>query len=379
MKKYNRKKRDRDVRDRISSLRKSRCDGFFRISKKIKENNKRCRKLISRAKGLGVRVSYVRNDGVIVFLPAVMNFSSTYETTALCIKLIRTLVEIGGKAKSGLRLVRVDFSDLKKISTSASLVLTAEISRWDDSIRRRLKPLVESWDQNIFEHFYNLGFFDLFENKSGLPDISKNDKKKTLSVVRYIKGLCGDGSKIRCFKQRLVEIIGSEIEKWTFLVCGLDEAITNVSHHAYPATFYVADENKCWYLSSGFCSESRELKVVFYDQGVGIQNTLPSSGIYEKVVSFLADINASLMRRKKDEVMLKAAMVVDRTSTGDEDRGKGLQDLLEFIKHRGDGYLSVLSGHALYKYSMSGGVEETKSASFKTEMQGTLLIWCVRL
>ncbi|MGC6744878.1 hypothetical protein ACP0HM_10080 [Escherichia coli] len=49
--------------------------------------------------------------------------------------------------------------------------------------------------------------------------------------------------------------------------------------------------------------------------------------------------------------MLKAAVEIKRSSTGEEDRGKGLQDLLEFIKQRGEGYLSIMSGKGLYKYS----------------------------
>lgn len=58
-----------------------------------------------------------------------------------------------------------------------------------------------------------------------------------------------------------------------------------------------------------------------------------------------------LAERKRDEQLLKAAVEIKRSSTGEEDRGKGLQDLLEFIKQRGEGYLSIMSGKGLYKYS----------------------------
>lgn len=72
-------------------------------------------------------------------------------------------------------------------------------------------------------------------------------------------------------------------------------------------------------------------------------------------------------------------MELDRTSTKKSDRGKGLQDMLEFIRQRGDGYLSILSLRGLYKLSVSNGKEVVKSEHFDNPIYGTLIIWCVTL
>ncbi|PKQ39191.1 hypothetical protein CXP40_21990 [Pseudomonas sp. YY-1] len=80
-----------------------------------------------------------------------------------------------------------------------------------------------------------------------------------------------------------------------------------------------------------------------------------------------------------DETLLSAAMEMDRTSTGENDRGKGLQDLLEFIRQRKEGYLTVISRHGLYRLLIREGKEIVKKHSFRTPLKGTLIIWNVSL
>lgn len=158
---------------------------------------------------------------------------------------------------------------------------------------------------------------------------------------------------------------------------GLTEAVTNVTHHAYPDEGKFSRRDKNWYLSGSFDEKQKVLKIVFYDQGIGIPKSLPASKVWEKALVILSKI--PIIDRKKDEVLLKAAVEMDRTSTGTNDRGKGLQDLLEFVKQRDNGYLSIISHKGLYKYSMKRGREKVKSVSFERSLLGTLIIWNVVL
>lgn len=158
---------------------------------------------------------------------------------------------------------------------------------------------------------------------------------------------------------------------------GLTEAITNVSHHAYPDSEGYSTEDKNWYLTGSYNNETKELKIVFYDQGIGIPKSLPASEVWEKVLSVLSRL--PVVERKRDEVLLKAAVELERTSTKESDRGKGLQDLLEFIRQRKNGYLSILSLKGLFKYSMSDGKEEIKTEHFDKPVSGTLIIWSAEL
>lgn len=326
----------------------------------------------------GVDFNLNKKGHIILYLPEIMNLNENYNSTILTLSVIRKFSEKNKTIKQKYRLKSVNFDNLKSISTSAALVLTAELSKWDDAIRQRLRPATEKWDSVIYEKFYDIGFFDLFKNNEKTkPKKNKKQIHSDVKVVKYIKGKCGDSKKTRILKEELYKIVGKDIEKWHFLRSGLDEAITNVTHHAYPDLQGFHELDKNWYLTGSYNEKSGELKIVFYDQGVGIPKSLPASDIWEKILVFLTKF--SMLKNRADEVLLKAAVELDRTSTGQSDRGKGLQDLLEFIRHRKNGYLSILSLKGLFKYSMVDGIEYKKSEHFDYPICGTLIIWSVNL
>ena len=335
--------------------------------------------------GLHYKLSKSRKKGLIIYLPKVMDFKDNYETTIQHLTVISKLVELIKKNK-GRRLPRgaynlgsVNFDNLCSISTPAALVLTAEISSWDDSIRNKLTPKVKRWNDDIYSQLSDLGFFDLFNNKPMIKPCTEEHPCSDKRLVRYKKGKCGIKGKTKELKNELRAIVGDNVNKWTFLHTGLGEAITNVSHHAYPDGFESRSPKKQWFLTGSYHEPTRRLKVAFFDQGIGIARTLPTSKIKEKVTEYLAKLPISAFERKKDEQMLKAAVEIDRTSTGDNDRGKGLQDLLEFIKQRKDGRLSILSNSGHYTYTMNNGIEASESNGLKRPILGTLIIWSVVL
>lgn len=90
-----------------------------------------------------------------------------------------------GSAYRCYKLGYVDFSNLTSISLSAALLLTAEISRWDDSVRNRLKPDIDSWAPDILRRFYDLGFFELFRGSAYVQE--KVEEQSDIRFVRYIK------------------------------------------------------------------------------------------------------------------------------------------------------------------------------------------------
>ncbi|HLF96298.1 MAG TPA: hypothetical protein VI457_04065 [Methylococcaceae bacterium] len=312
---------------------------------------------------------------VTIVLPEQLNFSKDYDTTALHLNAIRKLTQYKYLSPRAYRLESVNFDYITSISTSAALVLTAEISKWDDSVRNRLTPNIEKWNPDILVNFNELGFFDLFKNKPVNLDRFDGAARHNRKIVKYIKGRCGDDQKTRVLKENITQIVGNKIKKWTFLHSGSSEAIVNVSHHAYPKENGYSEIDKNWYLTASYNTIKRELKVVFYDQGIGIPKSLPASDLWEKALEFLSIF--PIAERKKDEVLLKAAVELDRTRTEESDRGKGLPDLLEFIRQRCDGYLSILSLKGLFKLEIKGGVETVRSEHFEHPVNGTLIIWSV--
>ena len=347
---------------RSSQRNRAKNDGWLTINKWFQDKNK---------EGL---IYTLGKRALTLHLPPTMNFSDDYEITTTYMIAIRKLTEKGRKNKNQYYLKHVNFDGLRKISSSAALVLTAELSKWDDTIRSNLTPLIKNWDPEILQQFRDLGFFNLFRKSPIFPEIKSEGH---INLVKYIKGSCGDSDKPRQLKEEIQNIVGDKIDKWTFLHGGLTEAITNVSHHAYPNHEFLRKADKSWYLAGSYNSKTHELKISFYDQGIGIPKSLPTSEIWERILSFVSKFNIG--KGRLDAEMLRAAMEIDRTSTGETDRGKGLQDLLEFIRQRGEGYLSVLSRRGLYRFSLKNSEKQIKMHSFKMPLKGTLIIWSVSL
>lgn len=328
-------------------------------------------------KSLNVQLANRKKRALILTLPEEMDFSDHYDQTTQHINAIRILSDRKGFPDPSYKLAAVNFSQLKKISTSAALVLTAELSKWDDAIRQRLRPNTEGWDKVILRQFYDLGFFDLFKKSSETELKLESDSIEGIRFVKYLKGKCGEVAKTKILKDEIINVVGEAISKWTFLHSGLSEAITNVSHHAYPEDGGFNELDKNWYLTGSYDEKRKVIKIVFYDQGVGIPKTLPASAVWERALAVLAKIPQ--IEKMRDETLLKAAVELDRTRTYEEDRGKGLQDLLEFIKRRGEGYLSIMSLKGLYKHEIKQGVAEIQTQGFSSPICGTLIVWSATL
>lgn len=341
----------------------------------------------------GLKVSPCKREGkkkrknyLEITLPAKMDFYGNYDATVQTLTAIRKFTDlfahfdgrrIPSKAK---KIGTVCFDELECISTSAALVLTAEISKWDTSVLKRLTPQVDGWSDDIYCQFSQLGFFELFKNKPE-KSISAPTKNHNFQFVKYVKGCCGDvvdtKEKRAKLKQEVMGLVGSSVPKWMILHSGISEAVTNVTHHAYPDSSICKD--KSWYLTGSFDQLSKELKIAFYDQGIGIPNSLPESKIWEKVLAYFAKFSVEKAEQLRDATLIKAAVSIDRTSTEKNDRGKGLQDLIEFIRELGSGYLSIMSYKGLFKCTIENGKEKIKSESFERPLHGTLIIWSVVL
>lgn len=308
---------------------------------------------------------------LVILLPASMNFSSNFDETSIVLEAIRRFTRTSLTPKTSITLGRVDFTNLRKISTSAALVLTAELSRWEDFNDRKLVSRLEEWDDRIAKQLSQLGFFDLFEMAVS-PEVEA-PYIPSRSLVRYIKAKCDDPDAFLDLESEIQGMIGDAVQKWMFLHLGITEAITNVSHHAYPDLLKTKDRDKNWYLTGSYDSQSQRLKIVFYDQGVGIPGSLPASKIKEQVASFVA--NQGLATGRKDAMLIEAAMEISRTRTGNKDQGKGLNDLVEFAKQRGNGYLSILSSYGLYKVTVDNGKVSGFRYAFDNRIMGTLIIW----
>jgi hypothetical protein len=299
---------------------------------------------------------------VVITLPEHLDFEDHYEQTATHFH------NLGLAARGLFKLRTLDFGGLRHISASAALVLASEVDRWNFRTRKRLRAKTATWHQDIRRLLCQMGYFELL----GLDRPPDPDFSKPTVFLPFKRGIVDhrDGGTIA--KEMRIEIeatIGKKIKKLP-LFDGLSEAITNVSHHAYSP----GDAFRQWWLSASFDQSNRRLCVTFYDQGAGIPMTLPHSKY-----AFLL----KLLNLNKDSEKIEAAMEAGRSSTGNAERGKGLQNLLEFAKAYEGGTLAIFSlrGMCRVHARKNGGetILDTRKADFKQSIGGTLIEWSVQI
>lgn len=304
-------------------------------------------------------------------LPERLDFDSNYEETASHFAALREAVH------KGIRIKNLDFSRIRYISPSAALVLASEVDQWNQRIGGRLKANLPSWDEDIKRLLCQMGYFELL--KLERPEAAWPVKSNTF--LQFKRGQSfkhgqenkEDGGQLaKQLRMEIESIVGQTIKK-CFLFEGLSEAITNVGQHAYPGV--IDYTQKRWWLSASYDADERKLSVTFYDQGEGIPKTLPRFTLLE----FIKDFSVSW----PDSQKISAAMDVGRTSSRLAERGKGLQNLIEFAKAHRHGSISIYSLRGLYNqvFTNDGNTQthDKTHRDFENSIGGTLVEWSVNL
>ncbi|KAB7624130.1 hypothetical protein [Alkalilimnicola sp. S0819] len=374
MKKYSPRRRARDIQRTVRQRRRS--GARTRPVGNLPALLARCAELQAQLDELlarGLKAELASGGRVYLELPAVMELGESHDETMLYLSAIRRLVR-GPRLRQCYWLAGLRFGELKHISLAAALMLTAELRGWNRGVADKLAPPTDEWDPEVFRRLASLGFFEALGMRRAPPPPAKAP-----SAVQFVRHIRGDRKRkdYRALKDQLTAAVGKRIEKWTFLHGGLDEAITNVGHHAYPPGSRTWPKDRVWYLGGACDRDARLLQVAFYDQGVGVPESLPTSRIWERVLESLSAV--PLANKKRHSVLLKSAMEPDRTSTAKTDRGKGLPDMKEFIRQRGAGSLVLRSGHGLYRFTVDAAGESYTTETLGLPVEGTLILWEARL
>lgn len=311
-------------------------------------------------------VYYASRHKVVIELPETLDFNEHYEETATHFAILRNAVR-GRQTVKKLR-----FDNIRYISPSAALVLASEVDRWNHAVKGKLRADIGSWDLNIKRLLCQMGYFELL--KIPRPEEDTLTKGPT-TFLQFKRGVLDqkDGGRIaKELRINIEEIVGQQIQK-QFLYEGLSEAITNVGQHAYRHGSGFILQN--WWLSASYDADTSRLCVMFYDHGSGIPETLPYADFFDKMRGFFSGWS--------DSDKIKAAMEIGRSATGKSERGKGLQNLLEFARTHDEGQLTIYSLNGMYrrKYSTVNGSQtaEIEQKDHKISIGGTLVEWYVQL
>lgn len=301
-----------------------------------------------------------------VLLPEVIDLEDNYDATVDVIRLIRRL------SLSEKKPIYLVFDHVKSIKPAALLLLLAEMHRC--RLVRGTHKVTGNYPASpkVERMLHATGFFRILGVKSR---VTRKPRSYPMEYVNFVSQTHEVKGTVREFREALLgTAITMSVKIRGRFYRAITEAMLNVSHHAYPqGTPGRRYEPDRWWLAGHVNKKTKQLIVMFCDLGVGIPATLPKMYPLERIRSALSLLPGI---PPNDAQMIKAGMVIGRTRTSEENRGRGLNDLRSFVDQAGEGELNIYSrrGHYCYKPNDDDSVK-----NHKAPIGGTLITWTVPL
>jgi hypothetical protein len=298
-----------------------------------------------------------------------MNLSGGFQETIRAVLQIREWTKIVARAA-----FHIDFKGIRRITPAAALLLAAELDRWNRThSNQKLRAAdVHLWDPEVRQLLKEMGLFELLH----IDDSRWFEDKQELNEagVTFMPFYVGEGSGGMIAEQLRdkIEAIAGPLRDRYGLYDGLVEAMTNVSHHAYPGSKML----RRWWISASVDRTLNKLTVLCLDHGVGIPKTLPRKNL-ESFRLVLDRVGSGVL--KDDARMIKAAMSLERTATGRRNRGYGLQrDIKRYAaRNRSAARLRIFSNSGMYRYEKSAGGDNETLVRLPRSIRGTFIEWVI--
>ena len=143
------------------------------------------------------------------------------------------------------------------------------------------------------------------------------------------------------------------------------EAVTNCIQHAYEAVARRATMRRWWMFAE---RRDNKLRVAICDFGIGIAQSLRQKPVWKDIIR-----RRAMGTRRHDRMLLAAAVGSRRSRTMLDHRGKGLPEMLEFVRSSNIGGFLVYSNHGAFSYSAHDGIE--RRVYCEQPFNGTLIQW----
>lgn len=306
-----------------------------------------------------------------IVVPETLDLERNY---AYSIKVINSVKNNGEKSKNPLL---IDFSKCREIAPAAMLLLLAHIDRIRRLRGKNALTGIYPLDDKLDKRMCAMGFYALLNIKA------QHSPERTYPM-EYIK-FATDTKKTDNFANKFkTDLFGdSKVKVATNLrfYSAISEALLNCLNHAYPGNYFQEQDIKNrWWITGHYHRPTDRLHVMFCDLGVGIPATLPTKHTKELILRVLSQLSLGLLAN--DGNLIRAAMELGRSKTGENFRGKGLNDLRKFIEKTGVGKLTIYSNKGRYNYSLIE--KQDLSVEMKEEhhtnnesIYGTLIHWSV--
>ncbi|MBN1907108.1 MAG: hypothetical protein JW927_18660 [Deltaproteobacteria bacterium] len=140
------------------------------------------------------------------------------------------------------------------------------------------------------------------------------------------------------------------------------ECMANTLNHAFTTKASGSTLSK-WWLIAMHSEETKTIHFTFLDNGLGIPNTIRKR---------LSEILVGIFIELDDSALIVSALKGEfRTQTNFKWRGKGLPNILKYVRNNEIKNLKIISNHG---YVLCNG-EEIKSIKLENRFYGTLLSW----
>jgi anti-sigma regulatory factor (Ser/Thr protein kinase) len=273
----------------------------------------------------------------------------------------------------------VDYSEIKEISTAASVIIAAEYDR-AKTHRNEIPPAInlDRWSAGAFQKLFQMGFFETVGISEDVSD--RFNQSGDLKTMRILSG--SDATQLEAASQSILllsEFIDSHSaiprEIFIALNTALSEAMSNVTRWAYPKGHtYVYRPVARWWVAATADRRNRTLTVVVYDQGASIPVTFSTKPYGKAFIDGLKRLlpGGERFAYEDDGAYIRHATSAGSTGSGQEWRGKGLPQMKELIDLCGSGSLRIVSrgGECIYEHGV--GMSEV---SRKHALHGTLIEW----
>ena len=184
-----------------------------------------------------------------------------------------------------------------------------------------------------------------------------------------------DTNRIALIEDHLRDV-ASAFQTDPSIYMALTEAAYNSIQHGYPQEhdFRFPPLGRQWWATGSWSPVKSEVKLLVYDQGVGIPETLPTWKNWEKITEWVsAKHELASLFMKEHANLIEAALEVSRTSLT-SGRGQGLKDVLSPVDVLGTGKVRILSGKGQVGYSPGGAITKRENS---LHLGGTLIEWTI--
>jgi len=282
-------------------------------------------------------------------------------------KLIKLLLEVQDTLLHRKKF-SIDHRNMKTITKEALLLLTSEIERCTTIKKHKLKANYKLFpkDPYIRNLLNEIGYWEYFNMGSKKYKEDKSQKDKL--YLRIIGDTQINGEKIGSlilFFEKLISFDPSTKDKFSDRMM---EAAANTVEHAYTKEQSIPTIKK-WWLTASLNKITDEISFIFYDQGLGILNTLENTQKYIKLKRLVA---GWIKEGVSKGGILKKLITTNLSSYKDERRGNGLISFKTFIDQVESGELTIYTDNVSY----SAISDEIKN--YDDNLNGTLIVWKIR-